>query len=288
MFQLYFKHLLPNFQEWREPPFTPWGFGESAFLSVLSFFESDLLNDETFSLKNALRCQSVFMDSGAYAATSMGFTMDPFEVAEMHALLKADLIVPLDRIILEGDSSEVIAKKIQETIHNTEILLDYQPSGSEVVGPLQGLTPELIEQMFDAYRELGLRKFALGGLVFQSNLNKTLERIKITRKITKGFFLHIFGKFLHPKLLKPVISSGADSVDGYGYILRSVRGFYIHNQNYQSIGEITEDDIQNCICPACKEKDIIDFQRRDRESQYLLIIHNIHSLIQLKNKILKN
>ena len=141
--------------------------------------------------------------------------------------------------------------------------------------------------MFDAYRELGLRKFALGGLVFQSNLNQTLERIKITRKITKGFFLHIFGKFLHPKLLKPVISSGADSVDGYGYILRSVRGFYIHDQNYQSIGKITEADIHNCICPACKEKDILDFQRGDREAQYLLIIHNIHSLIQLKETILK-
>lgn len=230
------------------------------------------------------------MDSGAFAAASMGFNLDPYEVAEMHAVLKADLVVPLDKIILAEDSDEVINEKITETIRNTEILLDYCPIKSEVVGPLQGLTPELIERMFYVYHELGIKKFALGGLVFQSSLKDTIERIRQARKITTGYPLHLFGRFLHPKLLESVIATGADSVDGYGYILNSVRGLYINfqEQNYTSIAKITENDLKRCSCLACQENSLLDFQRGDQESQYLLIIHNIFSLIEIKNFHLKN
>ncbi len=36
------------------------------------------------------------MDSGAFTAASMEFQLDPYEVTDMQALLKADYIVPLD------------------------------------------------------------------------------------------------------------------------------------------------------------------------------------------------
>ena len=257
-------------------------------MSVLSFFESGLLDNDNFSLKEFLQCQSIFMDSGAFAAASMGFILDPYEVSEMQALLQADLIVPLDHIIVPEDPPEIISQKIQETLHNTEILLDYRSKGSEVVGPLQGLTSELLEQMFDAYRELGITKFGLGGLVFQPSLQQTLDRIKQARTITQGFWLHLFGKFLHPSLLKSVIESGADSVDGFGYILSSVRGLYIDTsaQKYMSIGKLIDSQQKSCPCSVCQEYELLDFQRGDREAQHLLIQHNIYALIQLKNHYL--
>jgi hypothetical protein len=224
------------------------------------------------------------MDSGAFAAESMGFSLDPYEVAEMHAVLKADLIVPLDRIILAEDPDAVIEQKVAETISNTEILLDFRPKGSEIVGPLQGHSPEIIKEMFEKYRALGIRNFALGGLVFQSDLNMTLDLIKTAREITQGFTFHVFGKFLHPRLLKPVIEIGTDSVDGFGYILSSVRGLYIdvQKQQYEVITNINDEELKKCSCQACQENTIQDFQRGDEDSQYLLIIHNIHALIKLK------
>ena len=282
MFQLFFKHLLPYYSEWEKPPFAPWEFGESVLFSVINFFESNL---DDFKLQEVLQSKPIFMDSGAFAAESMGFQLDPFEVAEMHSLLKADLIVPLDRIILATDSEKITQQKVAETLKNTEILLDYCPNGSEVVGSLQGLSPDLVEIMFFSYRELGIKSFALGGLVFQEDLSQTIGRIKSTREITQSYFLHIFGKFLHPRLLKPIIKLGCDSVDGYGYILNSIRGLYIdfQEQNYTSIAKITETDLDECSCLACENKSLSDFQRGDEESQYLLIIHNIHALIKLKN-----
>ncbi len=283
MFRLYFKHLFPSYKEWRDKPFAPWKWSEEgAFFSILSFFESSLLQDD-FSLKDSLQCPT-FMDSGAFAAETMGFTLDPYEVAEMHRITKADLIVPLDRIILAEDSEKIVEEKVAETLRNTEILLDFCPPSSEVVGPLQGLSPKLMKRMFDKYRELGIKKFALGGLVFQSNLNETLIRIKKAREITQGYSLHLFGKFLHPKLLKLAIKAKADSVDGYGYILSSVRGLYILKDQYKAIGEVFESQLDLCACSACQESSVLDFQRGDKESQYALIVHNIHALIQLKKR----
>ncbi|MHA2248322.1 MAG: hypothetical protein ACXADY_25455 [Candidatus Hodarchaeales archaeon] len=289
MFQLYFKHLLTWAPEWQESPFAPWMFEESVFLSILSFFESGLLDRDDFSLREILQCESIFMDSGAFAAATMGFTLDPYEVAEMQALLKADLIVPLDRIVMTEDSPEVVNQKIQETLRNTEIMLDYCPKGSEVVAPLQGLTSDLITQMFDAYRELGLKRFGLGGLVFQPTLTQTIERVKVVRAITQGYWLHLFGKFLHPYLLKPVIEAKADSVDGFGFILSSNKGLYIDIEikKYISIGLLSDSQLKNCPCAVCHENDLLDFQRGDREGQHLLIQHNIHTLITLKDHYLK-
>jgi queuine/archaeosine tRNA-ribosyltransferase len=161
VFRLYFKHLYSSYLEWQESPFAPWRFdGEGVLFSIVSFLESKLL-EEDFSLNESLQCET-FMDSGAFAAESMGFSLDPYEVAEMHALLKADLIVPLDRIILAEDSDDLIKQKVAETISNTEILLDFRPKGSEVVGPLQGHSSDIIEEMFEKYRELGIRRSYYG------------------------------------------------------------------------------------------------------------------------------
>lgn len=286
MFRLYFKHLYPSFSEWQTDPFAPWSFQESVLLSVLSFFESRLLSREEFSLQKALDCE-IFMDSGAFAATSMGFELDPYEVAEMHALLKADLIVPLDKIILPEDGEQTIQQKIDETIRNTEILLDFKPKGSEIIAPLQGHSPSLLERLFNSYRELGIRKFALGGLVFQSNLEAALARIRLARTITKGYFLHVFGRFLHPELLKAVIATGADSVDGYGYILSSVKGLYIYGEKYRPIMDLTEAQFNRCSCSVCQEVDLSDLQRGDSIAQHRLIEHNIHSLITLKEQFVR-
>ncbi|TFF84018.1 hypothetical protein EU523_01900 [Candidatus Heimdallarchaeota archaeon] len=284
--KLYFKHLYPSFEEWREEPFAPWSFKEATLLSVLSFFESHIIEDETFSLKKELDCE-VFMDSGAFAATAMGFELDPYEVAEIHSLIKADLIVPLDKIILEEDDQETIERKIEETIHNTEILLDMKPKNSEIIAPLQGLSRAMIERLFDKYRELGITRFALGGVVFQKDLEAALERIRMTRVITEGYFLHIFGRFLHPELLEPIIQTGADSVDGYGYVISSVKGLYIHQGKYKPVMELTAEEFKQCQCSVCQENDLADLQRADSQAQYLLIEHNIQSLIEVKEQFLR-
>ncbi|MHA2272267.1 MAG: hypothetical protein ACXACI_10415 [Candidatus Hodarchaeales archaeon] len=279
--ELFFKHLFPYYEEWSEEPFAPWTFDEGVLLTVLSFFEYAF--DEAFSLQDHLACP-VFMDSGAFSAAAMGFSLDPYEVAEMHAILKPDFAVPLDLVVTADDSPNMVEEKINSTIKNTQILLDFLPAGTEIIGPLQGLTHEVIERLFHAFLELGITKFALGGAVWQS-LDSALDRIRIVREITKGHDLHIFGKFLHPKLLRLIIGL-ADSVDGYGYILSSVKGFYIREREYQPIGSITEDQLAECSCSMCSDTDysLLDFQRGDRESQHLLIQHNIHTLIALKEK----
>ena len=284
-FRLYFKHLYPSYVEWKDEPFSPWMFEEAVLFSVLSFFEFDFL-EEDFSLKEILNCE-IFMDSGAFAATSMGFYLDPYEVAEMHLVLGSDLIIPLDHIIFENDSKEIIQNKMSKTIENTEILLDNKPKGAEIIGPLQGFSEEDLQYSFEKFFDLGIRKFAIGGIVFQSNLESICERITLTRRITQKYSLHIFGKFLHPELLKIAIASGADSVDGFGYILSSLKGLYITNQRYEPLSNISDEEIQMCNCPICRENSIEDFLNKSRESQHLLIQHNIHSLIRLKNEYIK-
>ncbi|MFW9778552.1 MAG: hypothetical protein ACFFE8_06825 [Candidatus Heimdallarchaeota archaeon] len=244
------------------------------------------MDNPEFSLRNIVQCEPIFMDSGAFASACLGFTLDPFEVAEIHSRLKADLIVPLDDIIFSEDNETMINQKVATTILNTEILIDLKPKESEIVGPLQGLSLDVIERLFDAYRSLGIRKFALGGLVFQSSLKQTIEHIKRVRKLTNGFFLHVFGRFLHPALLKPIMKAKADSVDGFGYILKSVKGMYIEQKTrkYVAIGAL--ESVEECPCSVCIDNDILDFQRGDEAAQYLLIRHNIAALIDIKNQSL--
>lgn len=283
MLQLYFKHLYTSLQEWQEEPFSPWKFEENVLFSILSFFETPILTEE-FSLKKELECE-VFMDSGAFAATSMGYQLDPYEVAELQARLRADLIVPLDRIVFEYDSKEIAKKKIEETIENTEILLDMKPRGSDIIAPLQGFSENLLNYSFDKFRDLGIKRFALGGLVFQPEINDSLSRIQLARDITKKYHLHIFGKFLHPELLHHLYEFNIDSVDGYGYIVSSLKGLYLFEETYKPIVEIEEEEYSFCDCSACKNNTLADFMKGNKEAQLLLIEHNIHALNQLNKKL---
>jgi tRNA-guanine family transglycosylase len=283
--KLYFKHLYPTMVEWQEKPFAPWGFKEDVFLNVLSFFESSLL-DNNFDLRKELGCE-IFMDSGSFTATAMGIKLDPYEVAEMQALLKADLVVPLDNVVLLGDSDKEIKKKINENVRNAEILLEMKPKESEVIGPLQGFTEEIIQYSFDKFLEMGIKKFALGGLVFVPDLNENIERIKIARKITEKFPLHIFGKFLHPELLHYLFDLKVDSVDGYGYILSSLKGLYIVDNKYISLADLSDEKIKNCTCEICQKNNYQDFLNGSREAQHILIQHNIISLNRLKESFEK-
>ena len=59
MFRLYFKHLLPSYPEWQEVPFAPWQFAEGVLFSIVTFFESDLLQEEDFSLRKTLQCETL-------------------------------------------------------------------------------------------------------------------------------------------------------------------------------------------------------------------------------------
>lgn len=285
MFKLYFKHLYPSLADWRDKPYTPWDFRENVILSVLPFFESSLLVNN-LSLNDEIGCE-IFMDSGAFSAASMGFELDPFEVAEMQALLKADLVVPLDKVVFRGDTTNIVSQKINDTITNTEILLDLKHKTSQVVGPLQGFTKDILEYSFNEFKNLGIKKFALGGLVFDSDIEKNMERIALVRGITEGYPLHIFGRFLHPKLLKLVINANADSVDGYGYIISSIKGNYISNGEYKPILDLSDDEIEICPCRICQEHSLEEMSRGDKESKSLLIIHNIIALNNLKEELLK-
>jgi tRNA-guanine family transglycosylase len=287
MVKLYYKHLYPSMKEWRDKPFAPWSFKEQVLLNVLSFFESNYLEDEDFDLKRELGCE-IFMDSGAFTATAMGFELDPYEVAEMQVILKADIIVPLDKVILANDTSEDVNRKISENIRNTEILLDMNPKGSEIIGPLHGFSKEIIQRSYDSYYNLGIRKFALGGIVFEPDFEKNLERMKLVREITGKHHLHVFGKFLHPELLHYLIEMQIDSVDGYGYIFSSLKGQYIVENKYESLADLTDESIKLCSCRSCQENSLQDFLRGDRDAQHLLIQHNITSLNRLKLKLEKN
>ncbi|NHJ48764.1 MAG: tRNA-guanine transglycosylase [Asgard group archaeon] len=285
MVKLYFKHLFPSITEWQEKPFAPWDFNEHVLLSVLSFFETKLLDDD-FDLKKELGCE-VFMDSGAFVATAMGLQLDPYEVAEMQAMLKSDFIVPLDNVVLLGDSNKEIEYKIEENVRNAEILLDMKPKGSELIGPLQGFTKETIQYSFDKFIDMGIKKFALGGLVFVPDLDENLERIKIAKKITGKHSLHIFGKFLHPELLHHLYDLRVDSVDGYGYIISSRKGLYIIDNKYVSLAELSDDKIKNCSCETCQQYDYQDFLQGNREAQHILIQHNIRALNRLNQNLEK-
>lgn len=52
-FTLYFKHLIPNYPEWQEPPFTPFLFGEGVFFLYFPFLNQTLLILRIFPLKIA-------------------------------------------------------------------------------------------------------------------------------------------------------------------------------------------------------------------------------------------
>jgi len=285
-FQLFFKHLY-SYSEWQETPFMPWNFDTGILFSALQFFESTDIQTSDFNLKKRVDCP-IFMDSGAFSASAMGFVLDPYEVCEIHRITRADYAVPLDLVITEEDPEQTRKEKISKTIDNTKLLQEYIPT-STILAPIQGFTKTTMEVMFEEYRKLGITKFALGGLVFQRNIEANLKRIVMARKITQGYFLHIFGKFLHPKLLSLVVKTDADSVDGYGYIISSIKGKYIDvsKRSYVGIGKLEEENFQQCSCAACRNYDLLDFQRGDRDAQHLLLEHNINALIVIKDQILE-
>ena len=88
-------------------------------------------------------------------------------------------------------------------------------------------------------------------------------------------------------LLKLIIDANTDSVDGYGYIIASLKGNYIFDGTYKSISDLTDNEIDLCSCSICQENSYENLSRGDKESQHLLIMHNIIALNNLKEELLK-
>ncbi|MFX1250425.1 MAG: hypothetical protein ACFFCZ_02310 [Promethearchaeota archaeon] len=265
------------------PPLYPWPFGEGILFTTYSFqWLSDLICEPNFSLRDLIGSNvSIFIDSGAYSAAAMNITLDVYEINEIHYLLEGDYIVPLDYIIFPSDSKGTIREKVQQTIDNTVSLLEMKSNRSIVIGPLQGNSAETIASMYDRFREIGIDHFAIGGLLFKP-LKEAIKVIEIARQITRGQQLHVFGKFLHPQLLKIPIFSGVDSVDGAAYLAKSLQGWYIDpiNYKYTPVSSLEEELV--CSCQICRDTSVMDLQRGDFESQLFLIEHNIHKLKEIK------
>ena len=59
-------------------------------------------------------------------------------------------------------------------------------------------------------------------------------------------------------------------MDGYGYIISSIKGLYIINNKYESITNLEEEDIKKCNCDSCQKNNYQDLIRGDREAQFLI------------------
>ncbi len=182
-----------------------------------------------------------------------------------------------DEIILATDDSALAREKALLIRSNLLGLLDIVPA-SKTIGVLQGVDPRIVESLFDFYREHGVDKFAIGGLLPLYHHDKTLfgQVIRHARKLTQGYWLHTFGLPLPSLIPYYLQDAGMDSVDTSMLLYMTARKRYLAGVNSRPVRLV---DFESCKCEGCRN---LDTSVNPQTVRFFVNLY-IHNIIEASN-----
>ena len=270
------KNHFVSMSMFREKPLIQWPYTDTVLFTAYDVYRSsdfwlDSVVKSGMTLKEGLvsfgfpKANKLVADTGIFEleAKKAGIAADlGIEVAvslsndqifEAYELSGADFFVAPDEIILATDDSASAREKASLIKSNLLSLLEFVPA-SKTIGVLQGIDPRIVESLFDFYREHGVDKFAIGGLLPLYHHDKMLfgQVIQHARKLTQGYWLHTFGLPL-PSLIPYYLQDvGMDSVDTSMLLYMTARRRYLAGVSSRPVRLV---DFGSCRCEGCRNLD---------------------------------
>jgi hypothetical protein len=289
------KNHFASVSLFREEPLVRWPYTDTVLFTAYDVYRSsdfwlDSVVKSGMTLKEGLvslgfpKDNKIIADTGIFEleAKKAGIAADlGIEVAvhltndqifEAYELSGADFFVAPDEIILATDDNASVIEKTSTIKSNMQDLLKVIPP-SKTIGVLQGIEPKIVANLFDFYKEQGIDKFAIGGLIPLYRYDKMLfgQVIRHVRELTQGYWLHTFGlptPGLIPYYLQEV---GMDSVDTSTLLYLTARKRYLTGVNARPVRLV---DFGSCRCEGCRN---LNTNMSPLKAEFFvnLYIHNI-------------
>lgn len=289
------KNHFASYSFFREEPLISWRFTKAVLFTAYDIYRSsDFWIDEVtrsgMTLKDGLielgfpKRTRIIADTGIFELEAkkagmakdiglpIGIELTNEQIFDAYEISGADYYISPDDIILPTDTKEIANKKISKIKHNMVELLEIV-TADKVIGVLQGIEQDRIEELFDFYLSQGIDKFAMGGLLPLYRYDRTLlgQVLTRTRNLTKGYWLHAFGLPMVTLLPFYLQEIGMNSIDTSMLLYLTAKRRYLVDLASRPVRLA---DFNQCSCRGCKSlKEGIHPQHPDFFVN--LYIHNI-------------
>ncbi len=296
------KHYLLSNPVFWDPIFIRWDYTESILLTAYDLLRNDKiiynLHSKSLTLKELMRENGfpkdtkILADTGIFMlewfklAKGKSFNQDyskitlPIEeVLEAYELMDPDLLIAPDEIILPKDSDKVVKQKVERMKKNIIQTLDRFPK-SNVVGVIQGVTNDIMDELYEFEKENGISIFARGGLIpIKRKNNLYCDTIKYSREIAKENFLHAFGIVNLSQIKCYGRCANIDSFDST--IARALTAeLYFVDDNLIKY-RFSEEVLTKCECYFCERLRSLrleNYEYPGRSVMEKLFLHNVISI----------
>lgn len=294
------SRLIPKFHFcsvslFREEPLINWTYTDTVLFTAYDVFRShdfwlDKVVSSGYTLKEALvdlgfpKTNSIIIDTGVFEmemkkvgiSRDLGIDVDieltNAQIFEAYELSGADFFVAPDEIILPLDEPEVVNKKIDVIKNNLLNLLEIT-SASKIIAVIQGQKKDVVDNLLEFYRELGIEYFAVGGVIPLYHHDKELlqRHLKYVREATIKEWLHIFGLPRMSLLSYYLHEVQVDSVDTSTITYLTAQRKYLVGLKPEPVRLAKFED---CDCPGCV---VLTRDMSTQSPQFFanLYIHNI-------------
>ncbi|MHA1407344.1 MAG: tRNA guanosine(15) transglycosylase TgtA [Candidatus Heimdallarchaeaceae archaeon] len=227
---------------------------------------------------------NIMMDSGAYQTLAYGdVNINPIQTLQIQSKLETDVGVILDVPTPPKDTYQKAKKKIEETIKNIEMSIDFIQKCENVIWtlPIQGgKNVQLIEDYIRLVRKKNLMQYfgfyALGSVVPIMNQYDYLtlfSMIKTTRKhLPQNVPFHLFGAG-HPMIFPYIVALGCDTFDSAAYILYAKENRYMTTTATHQLSDLIEFPCSCEVCNKWQPKELLNADNRTRTRN--IALHNL-------------
>lgn len=294
------KNHFASMSMFREKPLIQWPYTDTVLFTAYDVYRSsdfwlDSVVRSGMTLKEGLvslgfpKANKIVADTGVFEleakkagiAAELGIEvavrLSNDQIFEAYELSGADFFVAPDEIILATDDSASAREKASLIKSNLLGLLEIVPA-SKTIGVLQGIDPRIVESLFDFYREHGVDKFAIGGLLPLYHHDRMLfEQVTgHARKLTQRYWLHTFGLPLPSLIPYYLQDAGMDSVDTSMLLYMTARKRYLAGVNSRPVRLV---DFRSCKCEGCKN---LDTSVNPQTVKFFVNLY-IHNIIEASN-----
>jgi len=262
---------------------------------------------ETIHELNELYDISLMYDSGGYEVQTGNLEFDEllkYLIGYYEDHQAAHRYVLPDNVPLGGDSSDLVERKVDETISASRTCFKRLPEDirHRAVGVVQGHSQDQLARCLKAYEELGLTTVAFGSFGTGGKNNgvnmlttEALENLQWAVDRAHGFDMEIHALGIGGPTSIPLLKqAGVDSFDssawirssGYGNVFFPFKSRYnASHQKVRSGAVLRADELEdlksetNHSCPFCRTIEQL------RDSRWARIVHNLIVTHEMSRRI---
>ncbi len=293
------KHYMLSNPIFWESSFIEWKYTDTILLTAYDLLRNDrliyLLHSSSTTLKELARENGfpketkIFADSGIFMLEwfklmkGRTFKQDysrimltTEQILEGYKLIDPDFLVAPDEIILPNEPEDSIKRKVANMKTGILKTLNNFPK-KKVVGVIQGVNKEVMDEIYDFEKSQGITTFARGGLIPIKRRNVLYcNTLKYSRQLTVNHTLHAFGIVTLDQIKCYGRCANIDSFDST--IIRALTAELYWIDNKLEKHRFNDKIVNNCNCHFCKNLQGVNLKKYEYATKKILqnlYLHNI-------------